>query len=45
MKLRDQGDHGFILPAEQIIHNGEKVLDSLIGMFDEAVKLRYPEHE
>lgn len=29
-ELRDVGEYGFLLPAEQIIPNGQEVMDSLI---------------
>ena len=35
-ELRDKGRYGFILPADQIIPNGEEVLDSIIEMFKAA---------
>ncbi|XP_053692246.1 zinc carboxypeptidase A 1-like [Sabethes cyaneus] len=35
-ELRDQGEFGFILPAEQIIPNAEEILAALIGLVDEA---------
>ncbi|KAL7306787.1 hypothetical protein TKK_0001149 [Trichogramma kaykai] len=35
-ELRDTGDYGFLLPANQIIPNAEEVLDSLLAMFKEA---------
>ena len=41
-ELRDTGKHGFILPADQIIPNGEEIVDSFIGMFKEATKYGYP---
>lgn len=37
-ELRDQGKHGFLLPANQIIPNCEEVVDSVVAMFQEAVK-------
>ncbi|XP_014212980.1 zinc carboxypeptidase-like [Copidosoma floridanum] len=33
---------GFLLPAKQIVPNGEEVLDSLVAMFGEARKFGYP---
>ncbi|XP_011498174.1 PREDICTED: zinc carboxypeptidase-like [Ceratosolen solmsi marchali] len=41
-ELRDTGKYGFILPAEQIIPNGQEILDSLVVMFTEAKKFGYP---
>ena len=41
-ELRDTGRHGFILPASEIIPNGEEVMDSIIAMFQEATRLGYP---
>lgn len=41
-ELRDTGRNGFILPAEQIIPNGQEVLDSFLGMFKEAARFGYP---
>ncbi|KAL7287595.1 hypothetical protein TKK_0018242 [Trichogramma kaykai] len=41
-ELRDKGRYGFLLPADQIIPNGEEVMDSLVTMFDEAIKFGYP---
>ncbi|XP_033222922.1 zinc carboxypeptidase-like [Belonocnema kinseyi] len=40
-ELRDQGKKGFLLPAEQIIPNGQEVLDSFLALFDEAAKYGY----
>lgn len=40
-ELRDQGRKGFLLPAEQIIPNGQEVLDSFLVLFDEAAKYGY----
>ncbi|KAJ8679304.1 hypothetical protein QAD02_015091 [Eretmocerus hayati] len=41
-ELRDTGEYGFILPADQIIPNCEEVVDSLIALFEEARRLGYP---
>lgn len=41
-ELRDTGRYGFLLPANQIIPNGQEVLDSLVVMFQEANKFGYP---
>lgn len=41
-ELRDRGNYGFLLPSDQIIPNGEEVLDSLVTMFNEITKLGYP---
>ncbi|XP_014206604.1 zinc carboxypeptidase-like [Copidosoma floridanum] len=41
-ELRDTGKHGFILPADQIVPNGQEVLDSLVAMFKEASRFGYP---
>ena len=41
-ELRDTGYHGFLLPSEEIIPNGEEVVDSLVVMFQEAKKFGYP---
>ncbi|KAF2899310.1 hypothetical protein ILUMI_06866 [Ignelater luminosus] len=35
-ELRDEGQHGFLLPPEQIIPTGEETLDSLVRMISEA---------
>uniref|UniRef100_A0ABD2VZF3 Peptidase M14 domain-containing protein n=1 Tax=Trichogramma kaykai TaxID=54128 RepID=A0ABD2VZF3_9HYME len=43
-ELRDQGNYGFLLPADQIIPSGQEVMDSLVAMFDEAARLGYPKH-
>lgn len=40
-ELRDQGEFGFILPAEQIVPNGEELLEGFIAMIDEARVLGY----
>nr|CAD7193667.1 unnamed protein product [Timema douglasi] len=37
-ELRDLGQHGFILPADQIIPSGEETLDSLVTLITEAQK-------
>ena len=42
-EFRDNGRYGFLLPAKQIIPNGEEVLDSLLAMFQEASRLGYPD--
>ncbi|XP_016838928.1 zinc carboxypeptidase-like [Nasonia vitripennis] len=44
-ELRDTGRHGFILPADQIVPNGEEILDSFLAMFDEALKFGYPKKQ
>ncbi|XP_033231048.1 zinc carboxypeptidase-like [Belonocnema kinseyi] len=41
-EFRDTGKYGFLLPADQIIPNGEEILDSLLAMFQEASRLGYP---
>lgn len=41
-ELRDRGNYGFLLPADQIIPNGQEVLDSILTIFREASKLGYP---
>ncbi|CAB0032161.1 unnamed protein product [Trichogramma brassicae] len=43
-ELRDQGNYGFLLPADQIIPSGQEIMDSLVAMFDEAARLGYPKH-
>ena len=40
-ELRDRGKKGFLLPAEQIIPNGQEVLDSFLVLFDETEKYGY----
>lgn len=35
-ELRDEGQHGFLLPPDQIIPTGEETLDSLVRMMNEA---------
>ncbi|XP_055545240.1 zinc carboxypeptidase-like [Wyeomyia smithii] len=40
-ELRDQGEFGFILPADQIVPNAEEVLAAFIGLIDEARVLGY----
>ena len=32
MELRDTGDHGFVLPPEQIVESGEETILALIDM-------------
>jgi len=44
-ELRDVGQYGFVLPAEQIIPTAEETLASLITMFKEAKALGYPKLE
>ena len=44
-ELRDTGNHGFILPASQIVPNGEEILDSFVAMFKEASKFGYPKKQ
>lgn len=41
-ELRDTGRYGFLLPPNQIIPNGEEVMDSLVAMFKEATRFGYP---
>lgn len=43
-ELRDKEEdyYGFLLPADQIIPNGQEVLDSLVALFQEAKKFGYP---
>lgn len=33
VELRDQGQHGFILPAAQIVPSGEETLNALIALW------------
>uniref|UniRef100_A0AAG5DGG9 Peptidase M14 domain-containing protein n=1 Tax=Anopheles atroparvus TaxID=41427 RepID=A0AAG5DGG9_ANOAO len=40
-ELRDQGEFGFILPAEQIVPNAEELLEGFVAMIDEARVLGY----
>lgn len=40
-ELRDQGEFGWILPADQIIQNAEELLAAFVGMIDEARVLGY----
>uniref|UniRef100_A0A182M658 Zinc carboxypeptidase A 1 n=1 Tax=Anopheles culicifacies TaxID=139723 RepID=A0A182M658_9DIPT len=40
-ELRDQGEFGFILPAEQIVPNAEELLEAFVAMIDEAKILGY----
>lgn len=40
-ELRDQGRYGFLLPASQIVPNGEEVMDSLVAMFKDARNYGY----
>lgn len=35
-ELRDLGQHGFVLPPEQIIPNSEETLDSIIVILEEG---------
>ncbi|OXU26459.1 hypothetical protein TSAR_009736 [Trichomalopsis sarcophagae] len=42
--LPDKGNFGMMLPAEQIIQNGQEILDSLIALFEEAGKFGYPQN-
>ena len=32
MELRDTGDHGFVLPPEQIMESGEETILALVDM-------------
>ncbi|KAJ8682086.1 hypothetical protein QAD02_017878 [Eretmocerus hayati] len=41
-ELRDKGNNGFILPADQIIPNGEEILDSFVALFRKAGEFGYP---
>lgn len=40
-ELRDTGRFGFLLPSSQIIPNNEEIIDSLVGMLQEAEKFGY----
>uniref|UniRef100_A0A182PLQ5 Zinc carboxypeptidase A 1 n=1 Tax=Anopheles epiroticus TaxID=199890 RepID=A0A182PLQ5_9DIPT len=40
-ELRDQGQFGFILPADQIVPNAEELLEAFVAMIDEAKILGY----
>ncbi|XP_058821058.1 zinc carboxypeptidase-like [Topomyia yanbarensis] len=40
-ELRDRGELGFLLPAEQIIPNAQEVLDSLVVFIAKGVELGY----
>ncbi|XP_077299844.1 zinc carboxypeptidase-like [Arctopsyche grandis] len=40
-ELRDTGEYGFMLPADQIIPNGLEVIDSMITIFEESEALEY----
>ncbi|XP_058058076.1 zinc carboxypeptidase-like [Anopheles bellator] len=40
-ELRDQGEFGFILPADQIVPNAEELLEAFVGLIDEAKVLGY----
>uniref|UniRef100_A0A182Q175 Peptidase M14 domain-containing protein n=1 Tax=Anopheles farauti TaxID=69004 RepID=A0A182Q175_9DIPT len=40
-ELRDQGEFGFVLPAEQIVPNAEELLEAFVALIDEARNLDY----
>jgi hypothetical protein len=40
-EFRDTGATGFVLPASQIIPNGNEVVDSLVGLVMESRNLGY----
>lgn len=40
-ELRDTGNYGFLLPANQIIPNCLEIMDSIVTIFEEAEKLGY----
>ncbi|CAH2094783.1 unnamed protein product [Euphydryas editha] len=41
IELRDMGDYGFLLPAEQIIPNSLEIMDALLEMDKTAIALGY----
>lgn len=41
-EVRDKGNKGFLLPPDQIIPNGQEILDSLVALFQEAQTFGYP---
>lgn len=40
-ELRDTGEHGFLLPPEQIIPSGEEVMDSILTILLETEQMGY----
>lgn len=40
-EFRDLGQYGFLLPANQIMPNGEEVLDSIVDMIFQAKRFGY----
>uniref|UniRef100_A0A1Y9H2W6 Peptidase M14 domain-containing protein n=1 Tax=Anopheles dirus TaxID=7168 RepID=A0A1Y9H2W6_9DIPT len=40
-ELRDQGEFGFVLPAEQIVPNAQELLEAFVALIDEARNLDY----
>ncbi|XP_063706437.1 zinc carboxypeptidase-like [Culicoides brevitarsis] len=40
-EFRDTGNYGFMLPADQIIPNGEEVLDSIVAFVEKCRELGY----
>jgi hypothetical protein len=40
-ELRDTGRYGFLLPTKQIIPNGLEIMDSIVGMMEEAERIGY----
>ncbi|XP_057334997.1 zinc carboxypeptidase-like [Microplitis mediator] len=42
-ELRDKGNYGFLLPANQIIPTGQETLDSLIALFKQAEAYGIPQ--
>ena len=38
MELRDTGEHGFILPPEQIIPTGEEVMEFHVSIAQQMIK-------
>ncbi|CAH2044950.1 unnamed protein product, partial [Iphiclides podalirius] len=40
-ELRDNGTHGFLLPAEQILPNSQEVMDSVIDLIHQAKRFGY----
>lgn len=40
-ELRDQGDNGFLLPANQILPNNQEFVDSIIDLLYQAKRFGY----
>ncbi|WP_411016248.1 M14 family zinc carboxypeptidase, partial [Salmonella sp. s51884] len=41
VELRDTGNHGFLLPADQIVPSGEESYDGVVALLDYVIANDY----